>query len=668
MVNILKFFKVFFRNVFSDVVYYLWIILFFSFVTLLFDIKTAIIELFVFVILMLAYIWAKYRRKNKLLKFIKKSNVDLTSTEFRSLFDYMVPVSIIRRDGYIEWTNHAFSKMCNVDITYNLPLSDYIENFDINDYVTETKNDNDTKIVYKIQHNSRIYRVYGDFIFLNKSKSDDYYIVLYWYDYTKYNQLKTQYYQEAFVSCIIVIDNYDEVMQSTENADRPQLTAFMEEALDSVAQDAHGILKKYEKDRFFLYVQKKYLDILIKNSFSFVESFKNILAGNKVAPTLSVGIGTDGESLIQNDTFAYSALDMALGRGGDQVVIKDKEQYHFYGGKTKEVEKRTRVKARVVSQAMREIILSSNEIIIMGHKYADVDVLGSAIGLYAIIRSLNKKAKILLDTYNQTVERFLNKYAHEYDDVFITKPYANEYVTPDTLLFVVDTQKYSMVEEPALLDVSKNIIVIDHHRKSSDFIQNAIITYHEPYASSASELITEMLQYVDDISLEKSDAEAMYAGIFMDTKNFTFKTGVRTFEAASYLKRRGVDTIEVKKLFQIDLNTFVKKWAIIENAIQYRNKVAIATCTKNDPDMQTIVAQAADELLNITDISSSFVICDMGDKVIISARSFGDINVQLITEKLGGGGHMTIAGAQLENTTIEDVVEDLKNAIDEYLE
>lgn len=668
MVSILKFFKVFFINVFSGVVYYLWIILFFSIITFLFDVKTAIIELIVFILLTFAYIWARYRRKNKLLKFIKKSNVDLTSTEFRSLFDYMVPVSIIRRDGYIEWTNQAFSKMCNVDITYNLPLSDYIENFELNNYITETDNNNDTKIMYKIHHNNRAYRVYGDFIYLNKSKSDDYYIVLYWYDYTKYNQLKSRYYQEAFVSCIIVIDNYDEVMQSTANADKPQLTAFMEETLDSVAQDSGGILKKYEKDRFFLYIQKKYLDDLIKDSFSFVDSFKNILTGNKVAPTLSVGIGTDGETLSQNDSFAYSALDMALGRGGDQVVIKDTEQYHFYGGKTKEVEKRTRVKARVVSQAMREIILSAEDIIIMGHKYADVDVLGSAIGLYAITRSLGKKPKILLDTYNQTVERFLNKYSKEYDGVFITKPYANEYITPETLLFVVDTQKYSMVEEPALLDVSKNIIVIDHHRKSSDFIQNAIITYHEPYASSASELITEMLQYVDDVNLEKSDAEAMYAGIFMDTKNFTFKTGVRTFEAASYLKRRGVDTIEVKKLFQIDLNTFVKKWAIIENATQYRSKVAIATCVKNDPDMQTIVAQAADELLNITDISSSFVICDMGEKIIISARSFGDINVQLITEKLGGGGHMTIAGAQLENTTIEKVVEDLKNAIDEYLE
>jgi len=262
----------------------------------------------------------------------------------------------------------------------------------------------------------------------------------------------------------------------------------------------------------------------------------------------------------------------------------------------------------------------------------------------------------------------LSKYGSEYNDIIVNKPYANEYITPDTLLFVVDTQKYSMVEEPALLDVSKNIIVIDHHRKSTDFIKDSLITYHEPYASSASELITEILQYIDDVELKKSEAEALYAGIFMDTKNFTFKTGVRTFEAASYLKRRGVDTIEVKKLFQINLNTFVKKWAIIENASTYKGKVAIATCTKNDEDMQTIVAQAADELLNITDISSSFVICDMGDKIIVSARSFGDINVQLITEKLGGGGHMTIAGAQLTDTTVDEVTKLLKTAIDEYFE
>lgn len=662
----MKQFKSFFKTVSLNISYYLWMIFVFACITFMFDVKTALIEFSAFLLLLTMYIWAKYRKKGKIFKYIKNMNIELGDTVFKTLSDFSIPVCIIRRDGYIEWNNKSFAQVCECNFLYNLPLSDYIAEFDINKFTVDKSDDK--KLSYKIVHNGHSYRVMVDIIQPeNSDNPENYYIVLYWYDYTKYEILKTKYYDEGFVSCILVIDNYDEVMQGTPNADKPQLTAFMEEALDSVAQDSNGILKKYEKDRFFLYIQKSYLDKMITDAFSFTESFKSILAGNKVAPTLSIGIGTDGENLQQNDSYAYSALDMALGRGGDQVVIKDNEQYHFYGGKTKEVEKRTRVKARVVSQAIKEIIMSADQIIIMGHRYADVDVLGSAVGLYSIIRSLGKKAKILLDTYNQTVERFLMKYGSDYSDIIINKPYANEYITPDTLLFVVDTQKYSMVEEPALIDVSKNIIVIDHHRKSTDFIKDSLITYHEPYASSASELITEILQYIDDVELQKSEAEALYAGIFMDTKNFTFKTGVRTFEAASYLKRRGVDTIEVKKLFQINLNTFVKKWAIIENATTYRNKVAIATCTKNDDDMQTIVAQAADELLNITDISSSFVICDMGDKVIVSARSFGDINVQLITEKLGGGGHMTIAGAQMSDTTIDEVAQKLKSAIDEYL-
>lgn len=663
----MKQFKSFFKTVSLHVTYYLWMIFVFSCVTALFDLKTAIVEFAIFLSLVFMYVWAKYRKKAKIFKYIKNMNIDLSDTVFKTLFDFSIPVSIIRRDGYVEWNNKSFAELCGREFLYNLPLSDYIPEFDINKFTVDSEESK--KLTYKIIHNAHSYRVMVDIIHPdNDDSKENYYIVLYWYDYTKYDILKTKYHDEAFVSCILVIDNYDDVMQGTPNADKPQLTAFIEEALDSVAQDANGILKKYEKDRFFMYIQKSYLERMIADAFSFTEKFKLILAGNKVPPTLSIGIGTEGESLQQNDSYAYSALDMALGRGGDQVVIKDNEQYHFYGGKTKEVEKRTRVKARVVSQAMKEIILSADQILIMGHRYADVDVLGSALGLHSIIRSLGKKAKILLDTYNQTVERFLLKYGNEYSNIIVNKPYANEYITPDTLLFVVDTQKYSMVEEPALIDVSKNIIVIDHHRKSTDFIKDSLITYHEPYASSASELITEILQYVDDIELQKSEAEALYAGIFMDTKNFTFKTGVRTFEAASFLKRRGVDTIEVKKLFQINLNTFVKKWAIIENASTYRNKVAIATCSKNDDDMQTIVAQAADELLNITDISSSFVICDMGDKIIVSARSFGDINVQLITEKLGGGGHMTIAGAQLTDTTIDEVVEKLKTAIDEYLD
>ncbi len=649
-----------------DVPYYLWMILAFTIVAYLFDYRVAITESVIFVIMLSLYIRAKYKKKRVIFKYINSLELDLKNSTFHTLYDFNIPVSIIDTDGTIEWCNESFSKIICTDNVRNLPITDYIPSFDINKITLDS--DSDGKFKYDVSHNSRSYVIYADSIYQNRTHDDSYYIVLYWYDNTEHEMLKAKHYNDAFVSCMIVIDNYDDVMQSTPNADKPQLTAFMEEALDSVAQECNGILNKYEKDRFFLYIQKNHLNKMISNNFQFIETFKTLLCGNKVAPTLSVGIGTDGESLAQNDSYAYSAIDMALGRGGDQVVVKDNDKYHFYGGKSIEVEKRTRVKARVVSQAMKEIIMSSEQIIIMGHRYADVDVLGSALGLYAIITALGKKSKILLDTYNQTVERFISKYEDEYKDVFVKKGYANEFVTPNTLIFVVDTQKYSMVEEPALLDVSKNVIVIDHHRKSNDFIKDYLITYHEPYASSASELVTEFLHYIDEAELNKSQAEALYAGIYMDTKNFTFKTGVRTFEAASYLKRRGVDTIEVKKLFQINLNAFVKKWAIIENATTYKNKVAIALCVKNDNDMQTIVAQAADEMLNITDISSSFVICDMGDnKIIVSARSFGDINVQVITEKLGGGGHMTIAGAQLTDTTPEEVLDKLKKILDDYV-
>ena len=653
------------KTIFLNEIYYLWMLLIFCCITFLYDFKAALIEIGFLIILSTIFIILKLKNKNKIKQFIKSMNVDLMYTEFRPLTDFYIPVSIIDKKGLVQWYNAKFEELCDSKILYNYPLIDYVKDFNINNYVVDENNQN--LIKYTVNHNRRSYAVYGDIIYYNEENDDDFYIVTYWYDNTEFEELQAKYYSESFVSCVIVIDNYDDVMQGMNSADKPQLVAFMEEALDSLASEGNGILNKYEKDRFFLYIQKDYLDRLVATNFIFIENFKKILAGNKIAPTLSIGIGTDGLTLQQNDSFAYSALDMALGRGGDQVVIKDNEQYKFYGGKTQEVEKRTRVKARIVSQAMKEIIMESDQIFIMGHKYADLDVLGAAVGIYSIVRSLGKKAKILIDTYNQTVERYLKKYNDVFSDVIINKPYANEFITPETLLFVVDTQKYSLVEEPAILDVSKKVVVIDHHRKSTDFIKDSLISYNEPYASSVSELITEILQYISEAKLTKTEAEALYSGIYMDTKNFTFKTGVRTFEAASYLKKCGVDTVEVKKLFQINLNAFVKKWAIIEKATTYKNCVAIAVCDKNDDDMQTVVAQAADEMLNITNISSSFVICNMGDKVIISARSYGDINVQVITEKLGGGGHMTIAGAQLSGVTKDEVYKKLIEAIDGYL-
>jgi len=386
-----------------------------------------------------------------------------------------------------------------------------------------------------------------------------------------------------------------------------------------------------------------------------------------MSPTLSIGIGMGGDTLAKNEAYGFSALDMALGRGGDQAIIKDDDQYFFYGGTSQEIEKRTRVKSRVIALAIRELISNSEDIIIMGHKNADIDVLGAAMGLRRAIVNCGKDAKILLDTYNETVQRMLSKLGNDYDGVFIKRGAANEIVNKNTLVFVVDTHKHTLVEEENLLNISEKIVLIDHHRRSTDFIDNSVITYHEPYASSTCELVTEVIQYMDlNPNLTQLEAEALYAGIYMDTKNFSFKSGVRTFEAASYLRRAGVDTAEIKKLFRMNYDKIIKKMSIIENAHMAEKAYMISICEKTDDDMSTIVAQAADELLNITDVKAAFVICDMGGQISISGRSFGDVNVQVILEKLGGGGHISIAGAQITGKTKEEVYEDLLAAIAEY--
>lgn len=446
------------------------------------------------------------------------------------------------------------------------------------------------------------------------------------------------------------------------------LIATFDEALTSLASEVNGILKKLEKDRYFFYFDNKALEHFIDTKFEFLKTFRDIRIGNKFPLTLSIGIGCDGESMAQNDAFLYVALDMALGRGGDQVVIKDKEKYSFFGGKSKEVEKRTRVKARIVSYALKELIEEAENVIIMGHRNADVDVMGSALGLFRACTALGKEVKLLMQSYNQSVKNLIDLLDGEYDDFIINEAYASEILTKKTLIIVADTHMKSLLEAPQLLERTSRIVVIDHHRRSADFIDNAVLTYHEPYASSASELITEMLQYMDSsIMLKRIEADALYAGIYLDTKNFSFKTGVRTFEAAAYLKKLGIDTVYIKKLFQVDMGTVAKKWRIIENAHFYKNNIVFATCEKSAEDMQTIVAQAADELLNVKGVTCSFVICQLGADVTISARSFGEINVQVILEKLSGGGHMTMAGAYIKNSSASDVETQLKNLLDEYL-
>ena len=655
----------FFKMLTQNTNYYIWLLVVFATVTLLYDVHVAVVEYLLVAFMSFIYYYNKFNRRKRLSKYINTLIYNFKDKCSDAVDDFAMPISGIDSGGKIVWNNSAFFELIGNQNVYKLPISDFIPEFNADEMVFKNK-----EVEHRIIHNGRYYHIFGNISALNPDDpTTEQYIALYWDDVTDFEILKANYDKEQFVCCVAVIDNYEEIMQDTSNQDRPKLVATIEEKLQGFADESKGILRKYEKDRFFLYFQKQYLEKYIENKFKILDEMKEISVGNKIPPTLSLGIGVGGDSFIQNDIYSFSALDMALGRGGDQAIIKDKDQFSFYGGRSNGFEKRTRVKSRVVAYAIRELINESNNIFIMGHTRADIDVLGSALGLYRAFKTLGKEAKIVIDQGNQTVQKFISLFKNEYKGVFISRSQALESVTSSSLVFVVDTHRVSLVEAPELLEISKKIIVIDHHRKSADSISNPIINYHEPYASSTSELVTEVVQYIDNnVVLTQADAHALYAGIYMDTKSFTFKTGVRTFEAASYLKRRGVDTITIKMLFQTDMNAFLKRWSIIVDAERVRDKIALAVCEKNDVDMLTIVAQATDEMLNITNITAAFVICDMHDYITISARSLGDINVQIILEKLGGGGHVTMAGAQLSDITVDEATEKLKNAINEYFE
>jgi len=646
--------------------FYLWVILLFSVVTFAFDKKLALFEFTIFSILIIFYIVNIFLRKRDVVNYLNTLTNTIDSAHKDSLFNFPLPVVILKSDGTIVWYNEFFASLVKLDIdksdAFDKKISSVIPEFDFELLYKE----GDTAVSYNFKLEEKYYHVFGNITKIENSNETC--TVLYWDDRTDDELLKIKYNEEKFVSSVVVIDNYDDIIQDTPSNDRPMLIATVDEILGEVANSVNGILKKQEKDRYFFYFDNKTLEGFIENNFDFIKNIKDIKIGNKFPLTLSIGIGCDGENMSQNDIFSFVALDMALGRGGDQVVIKNNEKYEFFGGKSKEVEKRTRVKARIVSFALKELIEESENVIIMGHKNADVDVFGSALGLYRACVTLNKEVKLLMQTYNSSVKNLIELLDEEYSELIINGAYASEIITKKTLVIVVDTHTRSLLESPELLERTNRIVVIDHHRRAADFIDNAVLTYHEPYASSASELICEMLQYIDNnIEIKRVEADALYAGIYIDTKNFTFKTGVRTFEAASYLKKIGVDTGYIKKLFQEKLDTVTKKLRIIENAFYYNDNIVIATCEKNDENMHTIVAQAADELLNIKDVLCSFVVCQFDENVIISARSFGDINVQVILEKLEGGGHMTMAGTTLKDIKVSEVIEMLKDVLDDYL-
>ena len=628
------------------------------------------------IIIFIAVLWYTYfadnKRKNEVSQHLQDLTLNVNSAAKNSLIHSPFPLIILESDGNIIWRSTKFaSEFANIEIeNYMSELLDKI-NKKIEDEGDEQK---EKSINENIKIDAKEYQILGEFIksgSKDRKKTNKYMMILYFVDETEENKLKKEYTDSKSCVGICVIDNYEDTMQQIDAEERPQVIAEVEKAIYEWANKTDGVIIKNDRDRYVYIFEHRYLDTIREDKFSVLDEIKEISTMGRIQLTLSIAISDDGETDKEKYKSAMATLDLILGRGGDQAAIREEGKYQFFGGRTTEVEKRTKVKARIVAHALEELISENEKIVIMGHSNPDIDALGSALGIYRLAKSLDKEAYIVASNEGMALKGALESLSEEgeYDNVIINKEVAENMVTEETLLIIVDTHKQSYVEVPELIEKTNKIAIIDHHRRSADFIKKSILTFHEVYASSASELVTELLQYTEkEPKLTTIEAEALYAGIMMDTKNFTFKTGVRTFEAAAYLRRFGVDIVRVKKWFQSDLETYKTITEIIKNTELIKDTIGIATYDSGDKDAGIICAKAADELLTIGNITASFVIGNVGDVISISGRSIGDINVQIILEKMGGGGHSILAGAQIEGKTIEEVKEDLMKKINEYFE
>lgn len=605
------------------------------------------------------------KRKGELSSYIDELTFTVDSAAKNTLINSPFPLIILETTGNVVWRSSKFNKeFANIGI--NAYIDDLAKEIEL-----EIKNSG-AKIDKEIEINNKMYRVIGDYVKMKKKdkrKEQEYMITLYFIDITKEVTLEEEYNNSKTCMGIIMIDNYEEIIQRIPEESKPTLIAKIDKILYEWANEVAGVMIKRDRDTFIFVFEQQYLTKMEEDKFAILDKVKEIETPDNMPITLSIAISNEGESNYEKYETAHMAIDIALGRGGDQVVLRQNGKYSFFGGKSQELEKRTKVKARVISHALEELMQKAENVIIMGHINGDIDSLGSSLGIYRLAKTLNKKAYIVNNTYGLTLANFINTLIEneEYKSIIIDKVTALSFTTENTLLVVVDTHKRSYVEVAELLEKTEKIVVIDHHRKSEDFIENAILTFHEAYASSASELVTEIIEYASNgVTLGQLEAESLYAGIMMDTKNFTFKTGVRTFEAAAYLRKYGIDIIRVKKWFQSDLESYNVIADIVKKAEIINHSIGISIYNEKDKNANLICAKAADELLTISDITASFVLGKIGEKIYISGRSIGDINVQVILEKLGGGGHITLAGAQLEGITMEEAKIELINRINEY--
>lgn len=631
--------------------------------------KAIIPSILAYIAIFVYTIWSNNKRKTEISEHINELTVSVDKAAQSTIINSLFPLVVLETNGNIIWKSSNFIKeFANIDT--GTTLTDVIKELKLK--IENGKNTNNISISESMKIGDKNYKVIAEYTKLREKEhknSSEYMATVYFLDETNYVKLLEEYTNSRTCIGIIVLDNYEELMQRVTEEEKLKITSNAEKNIYSWVNKYDGLLVKAERDTYVCIFDQLNLEKIKEDKFEILDEIKEIKTQDNIQLTLSIAISENEKTNSEEYKSAKAVIDIALGRGGDQAIIKQNGKYYFFGGRTQEVEKRTRVKARIVAQALEELMNSASNVIIMGHTNSDIDAMGSGMGVYRIAKTIGKDAYIVNETNGTSLDNFINdlKDIEEYNDVIIDKAEALNKISADSLLVVVDTDKKNYVEAPELLDKTDKIVVIDHHRRGTDYIENAILTFHEVYASSACELVTELVEYAEKtVKLTKFEVEALYAGIMMDTKNFTFKTGVRTFEAAAFLRKCGVDIIKVKKWFQSDLETYNKISEIVAKSEIIDDTIAISIYDKEDSDANITCAKAADELLTISNITASFVIGKMGDKIYISGRSIGDINVQLILEKLGGGGHITVAGAQVEGMTQEEVKQELINRINEY--
>ena len=605
-------------------------------------------------------------RQKKILQYIDSITGSVDTASKSTLINSPLPIMVFRPDtGEVIWSNEDFLQLAGVrEHVFEIKVEDTVPGFPV-EWLLEGKQECPERVVM----NSRRFRVYGSLVRAKgRDGSQNLVATTYWVDTTEYDAMRERFEESRPIVAILTVDNYEDLMKVSGEAQRSAIQAQIDEKLSRWAVDS-GLLVKTNRDRYLLLMEEKDYARLVADKFSVLDAMREV-GGEGAHPTLSIGVGKDAEGMAELYKNAALSLEMALSRGGDQAVVRGKLDFEFYGGRAKSTEKRTKVKSRVMANALGELMDDARQVYIMGHNFADMDAVGAAAGLCCAARKLGKQPQVVIDLNHNAAGEILKKLRArpEYAGVFIGGNEALLRMQPGALLIVVDTNRPDFVESPSLLESCNRVAVIDHHRRAASYIENAALNFHEPYASSASELVTELLQYlVEPSDLLGEEAEALLAGIVLDTKHFTMRTGGRTFEAAAFLRRAGADTSDVQKLFQNDLDEMVSRYDIIRQAELYRGDIAVSVVEADGVERVT-AAQAADELLTLKGVQASFVVYRSGTDVLMSARSLGDINVQVILETLGGGGNSTTAGGRIENADPETVGAQLRDAIDAYLE